>query len=294
MNDRLRIAIQKNGRMAEGSIDLLKRCGLHISYGRNDLYCRVNELPVDLLLARDDDIPNFVQTGICEFGIVGDNVRREYALKNNLGDEPAAVMPLNFASCRLMIAAPENGHQMTLRELNGKRIATSHPGLLKEFLERNNMEAKIVSMRGSVELAPRLKLAEAICDLVSTGATLAANGLAPVTQVFTSGAVLIRTPGTLPAAKQAIYDRLAQRLQGALTAEQSKYIMLNAPKASVKAISALLPGCDAPTVIPLEGRDDMVALHAVCTKTVFWDMMERLKAAGASGILVVPIEKMMA
>jgi ATP phosphoribosyltransferase len=294
IQDRLRIAVQKNGRMAEGSIDLLNRCGLHISYGKNDLYCRINEMPIDLLLVRDDDIPNFVQTGICDFGIVGDNVRREYCLKNALATALPVAMELNFAACRLSIAVPENGHKPALEELRGKRIATSHPFLLQEFLQTQGLNAEVVAMRGSVELAPRLKLAEAICDLVSTGATLAANGLTSIATVFETKAVLIRSLQPLSAAKQAVYARLAERLRGALAAAASKYIMLNAPKRSVAAISKLLPGCDAPTVMQLEGRDDMVALHAVCTETLFWDTMERLKAAGASGILVVPIEKMMA
>lgn len=291
---RLRIAIQKSGRLSDGSFDLLKSCGLTVSRGRDKLYGRVQELPIDVLLLRDDDIPAFVADDACDIGIVGQNVFEEERL-NETHDSPAQeVMRLGFAHCRLMLAAPKewtfNGASM----LDGKRIATSYPALTRVWLEREGVNARAVTMKGSVEVAPRLKIADAVCDIVSTGATLDANGLKPVASVFESEAILIRNARVFSAEKQAVFDALLKRISGVLTSRDAKYIMMNAPRSAVAAITEFLPGADAPTVLELAGSPDKVAIHAVCRESVFWDTLEKLKNLGASAILVLPIEKMMA
>jgi ATP phosphoribosyltransferase len=293
-DQRLRIAIQKSGRLSEGSFELLKSCGLTISRGRDKLYGRVQELPIDVLLLRDDDIPAFVADDACDIGIVGQNVFEEERL-NETHDAPAQeVMRLGFAHCRLMLAAPKewtfNGASM----LDGKRIATSYPALTRIWLEREGVNARAVTMKGSVEVAPRLKIADAVCDIVSTGATLDANGLKPVATVFSSEAILIRNARAFSPEKQAVFEALLKRISGVLTSRDAKYIMMNAPRSAVAAITEFLPGADAPTVLELAGSPDKVAIHAVCRESVFWDTLEKLKGLGASAILVLPIEKMMA
>lgn len=292
--ERLRIAIQKSGRLSDGSFELLKNCGLKISRGRDKLYGRVRELPIDVLLLRDDDIASFVADDACDIGIVGENVFEEEALAGN-HDAPAQfVMKLGFARCKLMLAAPKewtfNGPSM----LEGKRIATSYPGLTADWLSREGVSAKPVMMKGSVEVAPRLKIGDAVCDIVSTGATLDANGLKPVATVFESEAILIRNANAFSSVKQAIYDALMKRINGVLMSRDAKYIMMNAPRDAIAAITEFLPGADAPTVLDLAGDTDKVAIHAVCRESVFWDTLENLKKLGASAILVLPIEKMMA
>lgn len=291
---RLRIAIQKSGRLSDGSFELLKNCGLTVSRGRDKLYGRVQEMPIDVLLLRDDDIPAFVTDDACDIGIVGQNVFEEERL-NETHDSPAQeVMRLGFAHCRLMLAAPKewtfNGASM----LDGKRIATSYPALTRVWLEREGVNARAVTMKGSVEVAPRLKIADAVCDIVSTGATLDANGLKPVAAVFDSEAILIRNARAFSPEKQAVFEALLKRINGVLTSRDAKYIMMNAPRSAVAAITEFLPGADAPTVLELAGSPDKVAIHAVCRESVFWDTLEKLKKLGASAILVLPIEKMMA
>jgi ATP phosphoribosyltransferase len=200
-------------------------------------------------------------------------------------------MALGFGRCALKIALPEGAAYDSAKSLNGKRIATSYPNLLGQFLKANRVDAEVVEMRGAVEVAPRLKLAHAICDLVSTGATLEANGLRAVETVLQSEAVLIRSPRASPHA--ALVDSIVQRFRGVTASRGAKYVMMNAPRAALPAISRILPGADAPTVTPLAGEGDRVAVHAVCQESVFWETLEQLKAAGASAILVLPIEKMM-
>lgn len=291
--ERLRIAIQKSGRLSEGSFELLKNCGLKISRGKDKLYGRVRELPIDVLLLRDDDIPAFVADNACDIGIVGQNVFEEERL-NETHDNPAVeVMPLGFARCKLMLAAPKewtfNGPPM----MGGKRIATSYPGLTQAWLQREEVSARPVMMKGSVEVAPRLKIADAVCDIVSTGATLDANGLKPVATVFESEALLIRNAKTFSPEKQAVFDALMKRINGVLTSRDAKYVMMNAPRDAVDAITEFLPGAEAPTILELAGNPEKVAIHAVCRESVFWDTLEELKKLGASAILVLPIEKMM-
>ncbi|GJL95931.1 MAG: ATP phosphoribosyltransferase [Hyphococcus sp.] len=292
--ERLRIAIQKSGRLSEGSFDLLKSCGLTISRDKDKLYGRVREMPIDILLLRDDDIPEFVADDACDIGIVGQNVFEEERLEG-AQDKPAQeVMTLGFARCQLMLAAPKDWTFDSPTMLEGKRIATSYPALTRAWLEKEGVNARAVTMKGSVEVAPRLKIADTVCDIVSTGATLDANGLKPVANVFSSEALLIRNANAFTQGKQEIYDALLKRINGVLTSRDAKYVMMNAPRSAIEAITEFLPGADAPTILELAGSPDKVAIHAVCRESVFWNTLEELKKLGASAILVLPIEKMMA
>ena len=289
---RLHIAVQKSGRLSEQSLALLKSSGLRISQGgKNRLSARAENFPLDIMFVRDDDIPTFVSQGICELGIVGQNVLAEYSL--GLAEPRIEeIARLGYGRCSLKIAAPEK-LDFRLGMLEGQRIATSYPRLLAGFLADNEIEAEVVTMHGAVELAPRLGIASFVCDLVSTGATLEANGLAPVADVFASEAVLIRTRQPVDGPHAEKIEALRTRIDGVIATAESKYIVLNAPESALPAIAAILPGADAPTVIPLVGRSGHVAVHAVCQESVFWETLERLKGAGASAILVMPIEKMM-
>ena len=289
---RLHIAIQKSGRLSDYSWGLLRDSGLRIQNGRNALMARVENFPADLMLVRDDDIPTFVSDGVCEYGIVGENVLQEFALGE---EEPRleVVAPLGFGRCTLKLAAPEAVAYEGPRSLRGARIATTYPRIVQRFLERNQVAATVVKMNGAVELAPRLRIAPFICDLVSTGATLEANGLRAVETVFDSEAVLVRTKKPISDSKREQGERLLSRIEGVLATRDSKYIMLNATEESLDKITAILPGADAPTIVPLHGRPGHFAVHAVCQESVFWETLQKLKAAGASAILVLPIEKMM-
>jgi ATP phosphoribosyltransferase len=291
--DRLHIAIQKSGRLSELSLGLLKGAGLKLSQGgRNQLAARAENFPLDIMFVRDDDIPTFVADGVCELGIVGQNLLEEYALGlDSVRIEQVA--RLGFGRCSLKIAAPDSLNFFDLKMLAGQRIATSYPRLLGRFLSAKGIDAEIVTMRGAVELAPRLGIARFICDLVSTGATLEANGLTPVADVFDSEAVLIRTLQPIDSAHGAKAAALKTRIDGVIATAEAKYIVLNAPESALGEITAILPGAEAPTVIPLVGRPGHVAVQAVCQESVFWETLEKLKAAGASAILVMPIEKMM-
>jgi ATP phosphoribosyltransferase len=291
--NRLHMALQKSGRLSDRSRQLLRDAGLRLSEsGKNELAARAENFPLDLMFVRDDDIPTFVADGVCELGIVGRNVLEEHSLGVA---EPRIeeVARLGFGRCSLKIAAPDSLADFELGLLDGQRIATSYPRLLARFLGSHGLAADIVTMRGAVELAPRLGIARFICDLVSTGATLEANGLAPVADVFDSEAVLIRTRTPIDTPHRAKVDALLTRIDGVIATAESKYIVLNAPESALAAISEILPGADAPTVVPLIGRPGHVAVQAVCQESVFWETLERLKAAGASAILVMPIEKMM-
>lgn len=289
---RLHIALQKSGRLSEASHELLRDAGFRIQSGKNSLTARVENFPAELMLVRDDDIPTFVCDGVCELGIVGQNVLEEFAAdRADLGYEVLA--ELGFGRCTLKLAAPEGTSYDGPSSLAGQRIATSYPRILARFLRDNGLEATVVSMSGAVELAPRLQIASFICDLVSTGATLEANGLRPLETVLESQAVLIRTNKPMDPARTEIAAGLMSRIDGVLATKESKYIMMNAPSEALQAITAMLPGAEAPTIIPLHGRPGHFAIHAVCQESVFWETLQRLKAAGASAILVVPIEKMM-
>jgi ATP phosphoribosyltransferase len=292
MTERLRIAIQSKGRMNGDSLALLDRTGLKFRRGRDDLLMRGEDLPIDVLLVRDDDIARFVADGVCELGFVGLDTLSEDGL-----DAPDSgveiIMPLGFGRCALKIAVPSSFSYRNVGDLNGMRIATSFPRLLRRYLDDKCVPASIVEMSGSVEVAPRLHIAQAICDLVSTGATLEANGLKPVETVFESEVMLVSSRRPVAAELASVRARFLRRLDGVVATRGAKYIMLNAPKAALPAITELLPGAGSPTIMPLAGKSDAVAVHAVCQESVFWETLEKLKAAGASAILVLPIEKMM-
>jgi len=295
MNEqRLRIALQKKGRLADDSYALLKKCGLRFSIRNGGLLARVKNMPIDLLLVRDDDIPSFVANDAADIGIVGENVLVEEQLTASGGMDAEIAMRLGFSRCRLCLAAAENGSITSAADLEGTRIATTYPGVLGRFLKDKSISAKAVEMKGAVELAPSIGIAESICDLVSSGATLEANGLAAFETILNSEAVLITSNRTLSPEKQDIFDKLSSRIDGVIKSAETKYIMMNAPKDKVDAITQLLPGADAPTIMPLAGKDNLVALQAVCTENIFWETLEELKDLGARAILVLPIEKMMA
>lgn len=291
--NRLHLAVQKSGRLSEQSLELLKGAGLKLSQGgRNRLTARADNFPLDVMFVRDDDIPTFVADGVCELGIVGRNVLEEFDLAP--GERKVVeVAKLGFGRCRLEIAAPAGNQAFRLDLLNGERIATSYPRVLGAYLQKQGIEAEIVTMNGAVELAPRLGIARYICDLVSTGATLEANGLASVLTVLSSEAVLIGTLKPIDGPHCEKMGALLTRMDGVIATAESKYIVLNAPEEAVPDIARILPGADAPTVVPLIGRAGHVAVQAVCQESVFWETLEQLKKAGASAILVMPIEKMM-
>jgi ATP phosphoribosyltransferase len=293
---RIKVAVQKNGRLTDHSLDLLERCGLKFTQSKDQLFCFGENMPIDLLLVRDDDIPGLVSDDVCDLGIVGLNVVEEKRLSRVTNGGEALfdrIFDLDFGHCRLSLAAPDETPYEGLESLNGKTIATSYTGILRSFLDENDIDAGIEHFSGAVEIAPKLGKADFICDLVSTGSTLAANGLSEVEVLLESEAVIIQTRAPLSPAKQDLVDRILQRLDGVLQVHESKYIMLHAPRNALDRIRELLPGSEAPTVIPLEGANDKVAVHAVCRENVFWETLENLKAAGASSLLVIPVEKML-
>ena len=295
--ERLKVAVQKGGRLTEHSLDLLVRCGLKYSRGRDQLLCYGENMPLDVLLVRDDDIPDLVQQDVCDLGIVGRNVVEEKRLGFEArGQGPLFVemQPLDFGNCRLAIAVPDDAAYRSPADLDGRRIATTYPNILGRWLSAQRIAAEVVTLSGAVEIAPRLGRADAICDLVSTGSTLQANHLREVDTVLESQALLIRTPVPLPPAKEAWLNRILLRIDGVQQVKESKYIMLHAPRSALAEIRRLLPGSEYPTVIPLDGSADKVAVHAVCRENVFWETLEDLKAAGASAVLVLPVEKMLA
>ena len=295
--NRLKLAVQKSGRLTDHSTDLLVRCGLKFSRGKDQLVGFGENMPLDLLFVRDDDIPDLVEEDVCDLGLVGLNVLEEKRLEwIARGHEPkfTILRPLDFGRCRLAIAIPEEMTWTGIASLQGKRIATTYPYVLGRFLRERGIEADIVTLSGAVEIAPRLGRADAICDLVSTGSTLLANRLREVEIVLESQVVLIRTPVAIDPIKTEWVERLLMRIDGVQQVRESKYIMLHAPRSALPAIRQLLPGSESPTIIPLEGYPDRVAGHAVCRENVFWETLESLKAAGASALLVLPVEKMLA
>ena len=291
-DNRLKIAVQKSGRLTDHSLALFARCGLNFTRDRDHLVCYGENLPVDLMLVRDDDIPELVTDGICEAGVVGQNVATEFALACGAACEQART--LDYGRCRLALAVPVDGDMNELADIAGKRVATTYPGITKRFLEAQGIDAKVVTLKGAVEIAPRLGRADAICDLVSTGRTLHANRLRELETVYESSAAFLVTPKPVSTAKRALLERMLRRIDGVLQVNESKYIMLHAPRARLAEITRLLPGAESPTVLPREGSSDTVAVHAVCRESVFWETLENLKGAGASAMLVLPVEKMLA
>jgi ATP phosphoribosyltransferase len=292
--DRLRIAVQKNGRLADPSMDLLARCGLKFRQSRDKLFCFGESMPIDLLLVRDDDIPGLIADGVCDLGFVGRNVLMEDALGRD-GESPFhELRSLGFGGCRLSIALPQEVEWSGPAQLAGQRIATSYPNLLADWLHREGVDASIVMLNGSVEIAPRLGTADLICDLVSSGATLAANQLRETAILLESEAVLC-APATLPADERSdLIELLLRRLDGVLNVRESRLVMLQAPRSAVELIADLLPGRPQPTLTPIEGSPDDIALQAVCSGAVTWQHLEQMKQAGARGMLVLPVEKMLA
>ncbi|MDX1705155.1 ATP phosphoribosyltransferase [Pseudidiomarina sp.] len=293
---RLTIAIQKSGRLSKDSVGLLQACGFKFSLHEARLLAHSSNQPVDLLRVRDDDIPGLIMDGVVDLGLVGENVLEEARLERvatNLPSQFERLRALDFGQCRLSIAVPKEDSYNGITDLNGKRIATTYPYLLQSYLQRQGVKASNAVLTGSVEVAPRAGLADAVCDLVSTGATLEANGLVEKDIIFRSQAQLIQRPEPLTAAKQAIIDQLLPRIDGVQMARESKYIMLHAPVSQLDKVADLLPGAERPTILPLNHTDKLVAVHMVSTETLFWETMEELKAVGCSSILVLPIEKMM-
>lgn len=294
---RLKLAVQKSGRLTDPSLDLLGRCGLKLSRGKDQLMGFGENMPLDVLFVRDDDIPDLVQEDVCDLGLVGLNVLEERRLELAARGAIARfekLRDLDFGHCRLSLAVPNETAFSGPEDIRGKRIATTYPFMLERYLKSMNINAEIVTLSGAVEIAPRLGRADLICDLVSTGSTLQANHLREVLTVQASHAVLIRTPVSLASVKSEWVERLLMRIDGVERVKESKYIMLHAPRSALPAIRLLLPGSESPTIIPLEGSPDRVVVHAVCRENVFWETLESLKKAGASAVLVLPVEKMLA
>jgi len=282
--DKLKIAIQKSGRLHDKSVTLLNECGIQFSNSKNQLRSVARNFPIEALYLRDDDIPQYVEDGVAHLGIIGENVYIEKEKDNQL------IKRLGFSRCRLSLAVPRSTEYEGVEWLNGKRIATSYPVILGEFLKENNINAEIHEISGSVEIAPGIGLAEAICDIVSTGTTLMSNGLKEVTTVMKSEAVLIASPSIAPGVQELI-DQLIFRINAVQKAANNKYILLNAPTANVEEIKEVLPGMKSPTVLPL-AASGWSSIHSVMDENAFWEKIDTLKGLGAQGILVVPIEKM--
>ncbi|USD64354.1 ATP phosphoribosyltransferase [Vibrio sp. SCSIO 43136] len=293
---RLRIAIQKKGRLSKECQDLLKKCGAKFNIMGERLVVHSENMPIDLLLVRDDDIPGLVMDGVVDLGFIGENELEEVRLERLAQGEPSsfkALRRLDFGGCRLSIAIDKDETYNGPQDLAGKRIATTYPQLLKSFMEEQGVPFSTCMLTGSVEVAPRAGLADAIADLVSTGATLEANGLKEAEVIFRSKATLIQRDGEFSQENAELIDKLLTRMQGVTQAKESKYIMLHAPTERLDEIKSLLPGAEDPTVLPLSAEQNRVAVHLVSTENLFWETMEQLKELGASSILVLPIEKMM-
>ncbi len=283
-NTKLKLAIQKSGRLHDDSIKLLKECGIDISNGVNKLKAEANNFPIEVFFLRDDDIPQYVEDGVADIGFVGENVVFEKKKKVAITEK------LGFGKCRLSIAVQRNEQYTGVQFLDGKKIATSYPVIVADFLKSKNVQAEIHEISGSVEIAPGIGLADAICDLVSSGSTLFMNGLKEAEVILQSQAVLIKN-NEIDAAKTILLERLLFRIQSVKKAKNNKYILLNAPNNKLQEIIGLLPGMKSPTVLPL-AEEGWSSVHSVLDENDFWNIIEQLKAAGAQGILVVPIEKM--
>jgi ATP phosphoribosyltransferase len=284
MSETLKIAVQKSGRLYEGSMKLLKECGIEVSNGNNQLRVLASNFPVEVFFLRDDDIPEYVQDAVADIGFVGENVVRE---KNKIVD---SIEKLGFGKCRLSIAIPRNGQLKSISDLNGKKIATSYPVILNTFLNEKKIAASIHEISGSVEIAPRIGLADAICDLVSSGSTLFTNELKEIETILFSEAVLIGNK-TLSTQKRIILESLLFRIRSVKKAKNNKYVLLNAPNDKLDTICSLLPGMKSPTILPL-AEPGWSSVHSVINESDFWNVIEQLKANGAQGILIIPIEKM--
>lgn len=278
---KIKIAIQKSGRLNEKSIELLRNCGLNFENYKSSLITTASNFPIEILFLRDDDIPKYVQDGIADLGIAGENVIAENQVSVN------CLQKLGFGKCSLKIAIPSHSQITSIQELNGKSIATSYPNILQSFLTKQQIKAEIRTISGSVEISPNLGLSDAICDIVSTGGTLRSNGLVPFADIMDSEAVLI-TGKNNPEDKSI--GELLLRIRSVLRARETKYVVLNVERKNLERIIELLPGIKSPTVMPL-AEADWVAVHTAISEQDFWDKINKLKIAGAQGIIVMPVEK---
>lgn len=281
----LRIAIQKSGRLRDGSLKLLREAGIRISNGQEQLRVQTSNFPLEILFLRNSDIPNYVRDGVVDAAIIGENLLAEK------GEGLQSVLKLGFARCHLSLAIPRSINYPGLSFWQGKKIATSYPHTLEKFLEVNHINAQIHEIAGSVEIAPNIGLADGICDLVSSGSTLFQNRLKEVVKILDSEAALAISSGLLPTGKKEILDSLIFRLRSVLAAETNKYVLLNAPNDKLDIIKDIIPGMKSPTVMPL-AESGWSSVHSVISEDDFWQVIGQLKANGAQGILIVPIEKM--
>ncbi|TWP28677.1 ATP phosphoribosyltransferase [Apibacter muscae] len=282
--DKLKIAIQKSGRLSEKSLELLRECGIKISKGSQTLKTNSSNFPIEVLFLRDDDIPQYVEQNVADIGILGEN---EVWEKNR---KVETIRKLGFGNCRLSLAIPKDENYTGISYFNNKKVATSYPKILSEFCAENNLYVEIEEISGSVEIAPSIGLAHGIFDIVSTGSTLLMNGLKEVETVTKSEAILIKSEN-LSHEKQKILEKLLFRIQAVIYSRENKYILLNAPNTAISAIIEVLPGMKSPTVLPL-AKEGWSSIHSVIKEDEFWDIIDRLKNLGAESILVVPIEKM--
>ncbi|MEY2895099.1 MAG: phosphoribosyltransferase [Bacteroidota bacterium] len=280
----IRIAVQKSGRLSEESLKLFKACGIKFESGGSKLKTVSSNFPIEFLFLRDDDIPGYVEDGVADLGVIGENVLMEHIRQVDV------VKELGFSKCRLSLAIPRNEEYSSIEYFQGKNIATSYPNLTNAFLAKQGIQVTTHEISGSVEIAPSIGLAEAICDIVSTGGTLLSNGLKEVATVFQSQAVLIANQQLSPE-KQAILAKLLFRIDSVQRGQNAKYVVLNARESDLEKIKSLLPGMKAPSVMPL-AETGWVSIHSVISENDFWDIIEALREAGAQGILVLPIEKM--
>jgi len=281
---RLKIAIQKSGRLNEDSLKILKECGIAVSNGLDQLKSTVSNFPMEIMFLRNSDIPQYLIDGVVDIAIIGDNILIEK------GEGIEVLEKLNFSKCRVSLAVPKSFKYNSVKDLQGKRIATSYPVTLNSYLNKNGITAELHQISGSVEIAPSIGLADAICDIVSSGSTLFKNNLKEVEVMFRSEAVLAVSP-LISDDKKEILDRLRFRIQSVLKARQSRYILMNAPNNKIDKIINILPGMRSPTVLPL-AEEGWSSIHTVIEKNKFWEVIDELKNLGAEGILVVPIEKM--
>jgi len=281
---KLKIAVQKSGRLNEKSISLLKNCGIHIENGKDQLKASASNFPLDVLYLRNGDIPQYVEDGVADLAIVGENLLVES--QNNI----EIVRRLGFSKCKLSLAVPKEANYKDVSFFEGKKVATSYPNTLKAYLEKNNVNAEIHLIKGSVEIAPNIGLAEGICDLVSSGSTLFKNGLKETDTILTSEACLVKS-SKLTDEQNRILDTLLFRLDAVQKGKKSKYVLMNVPNEKIEAVTNLLPGMRSPTVLPL-AEEGWSSVHSVIEEGKFWEVIDQLKSAGAEGLLIVPIEKM--
>ena len=280
----LRIAVQKKGRLLDDSVQLLKECGIRIDNGRDQLKAAARNFPIEVLYLRNSDIPQYIQDGVADIGIIGENTLIEKE------KQVEVVEHLGFSKCRLSLATPKDTPYGGVRDLDGKRVATSYPVSLRRFLEREGIRAEIHEISGSVEIAPNIGLADAICDLVSTGSTLFKNGLEERDVVLRSEAVIAAYP-EMDAGRREILERLLFRIRSVLAARDKKYLLMNVPEDKVAGVTEMLPGMRSPTVLPL-AEPGWCSVHTVIEEGRFWEIIDELRGAGAEGILIVPIDKM--